>query len=663
MLRFVADLTQSLFCRQDQPNRRKTKATVSHQYQNLEARQLLATISFNASNGILALAGDDTADVGSVTQIVDDTGTSTDIVYQVDLNGETETFTNAAITSIFFEGNNGDDRFENNTNLPSFARGGMGNDTLVGGSGADTLVGSEGDDTLDGNDGADTLVGGIGADMLNGNDGVDRLFGEVGEDTLDGGAGDDFLSGGDDNDTIDGGDDDDVAIGGLGDDTIRGGIGDDSLFGTDGMDELFGEDGDDTLGGNDGDDLLDGGSGADGLFGNGGNDTLLGGDDDDNLFGSIGDDILNGQAGDDLLAGDVGNDLLVGGSGFNTIFGGGDDDRIFGGLQRDLLFGQGGNDIIFANSGNDVVNGGSGDDELHGGLGNDSLVGAAGADQLYGELGNDTLFGGDGNDSLVGGGEGDTDSLAGNGGSDFFVSSSTSSVLDFNSNNDFEVEFRNGSSRWTNREIQVINEGLFRLQQITGNAQVLNSPLVTEPLVFIKNSTIAPQPGGRLATNVQVNINELQLNPVTNNLDSVTLSERQITFAEWDETDAEANLARLNEVPREVAFMWAGAEPITALLPLQADYWDSFLLLSGWTQTRPDPIEFFEVTPDGSHFYLSATEFAEDAGTLSPEEDFATLWKFIVQQEFADPADVVENELLIPKLESVNQFFTFLRSV
>ena len=363
------------------------------------------------------------------------------------------------------------------------------------------------------------------------------------------------------------------------------------------------------------------------------------------------------------LAGDVGNDLLVGGDGENVIFGGDDDDRIFGGVDNERLFGQGGNDVIFANTGDDVVNGGEGDDELHGGLGNDRLIGLAGADQLFGELGDDALFGGDGDDSLIGG-VGGTDTLAGNSGSDFFVFNSDSSTLDFNGNNgDVEVEFINGSSNWTNREIEVLSDGLFRLQQITGNAQVLRSPILTDPLVFLKNATIAPQPGGRLATNQVVDGTSLVPNAETGLIEPIEFTRRTITFAEWDETDAEANLVRLDEVPREVAFMWAAAEPIAALVPSQAGFYDRFLRLSGWTQDRPDNIEFFEVTPDGSNFYLRSAPFAEDAGTLSPEEDFATLWKLFVQQEFAVTDEVVDNGSLIPKLETVDQFFTLLGSV
>ena len=656
MLRFVADLTQSFFSNQNQPNRRKTKATVSHQYENLEARQLLASISFDASNGFLTLSGDNTADTASVVEIA--SLVSSDITYQVELNGMSETFVNTPITTIFFEGNDGDDQFENLTGLSSFARGGMGNDTLIGGIGTDTLVGSEGDDILSGNAGADTLIGGTGDDTLNGNNGDDSLFGDAGEDILNGGAGEDLLSGGADVDIINGGAGDDLGIGGGGNDTINGGADDDSLFGNDGDDEIFGDEGNDTIGGGIGEDLLEGGSGADGLFGNEDNDRLNGGEDDDTLFGGEGDDSLNGQAGGDVVAGGIGNDLVVGGDGLNTLFGGDGNDRIFGGNDRDLTFGQDGDDIIFAAAGNDVVNGGDGDDELHGGFDDDSLVGGEGDDRLFGELGNDRLFGGDGNDSLVGG-VFDTDVLAGNAGNDYFIAVDNSNLLDFNSQIDVQVEFRNGSSNWTNREIEVLNEGLFRLQQITGSAQVLRPTIATEPLVFIKEATLPPQTGGRLATSEQVSVFETVVSPI-GVIETLETTERQITFAEWDETDADANLVRLDEVPREVAFMWAGAEPITALIPSQAAVWSRFLSLSGWTPTRPDPIAPFEVTPDGEFFYFRSATFAEDAGTLSPEEDFATMWKLLVQQDNANPDDVVINEQLIPKIESVDNFFELL---
>ena len=287
------------------------------------------------------------------------------------------------------------------------------------------------------------------------------------------------------------------------------------------------------------------------------------------------------------------------------------------------------------------------------------LVGEAGNDQLYGELGNDRLFGGADNDSLIGG-VGDTDVLAGNEGSDFFIFSAASSTLDFNIENDVEVEFRNGSSQWTNREIEVINEGLFRLQQITGSSTVLNPILATEPLVFIKDSTIAPPAGSRLASNESVIVNTPLFNPETSLTENVATTERQIRFAEWDETDDAANLLRLEEVPREVAFLWAGEEPIATLVPSQSEFWNNFLQISGWTQDRPDDISFFNTTPDGEWFYLQTATFADADGALSPQDDFATVWQFVIEQEFADPNNVVVNDALTPKIEAVTQLFSIL---
>ena len=327
--------------------------------------------------------------------------------------------------------------------------------------------------------------------------------------------------------------------------------------------------------------------------------------------------------------------------------------------EADQIFGQGGDDIIFAGSGDDTLNGGDGNDELHGSLGDDLLVGEAGADLLYGELGNDRLFGGADNDILVGG-VADADTLAGNEGSDLFIFSAASTTLDFNSNNDVEVEFRNGSSQWTNREIQVITEGLFRLQQITGSSTVFNSPLDADPLVFIKDITIAPQPGDRLASNERVTVNSPIFNPETSLIENVVTTERQIRFADWDETDDAANLDRLEEIPREVSFLWSGDDPVVTLIPSQTDFWDSFLRISGWTQDRPDDISFFNTTPDGEWFYLQSATFVNDNGRLSPEDDFATVWQFVVEQEFADPNNVVVNEALTPKIESVEQLFAFL---
>lgn len=54
----------------------------------------------------------------------------------------------------------GGDTITNDTSMPMFADGGLGNDVLLGGSGPDTLLGGLGSDGLDGGAGDDDLIGG-----------------------------------------------------------------------------------------------------------------------------------------------------------------------------------------------------------------------------------------------------------------------------------------------------------------------------------------------------------------------------------------------------------------------------------------------------------------------------------------------------------------------
>jgi hypothetical protein len=66
-----------------------------------------------------------------------------------------------AVRKIVFEGGDGNDKFNNLTNIDSTAYGGRGNDTLYGGSGNDKLYGGEGNDVLFGGTGGnDELYGG-----------------------------------------------------------------------------------------------------------------------------------------------------------------------------------------------------------------------------------------------------------------------------------------------------------------------------------------------------------------------------------------------------------------------------------------------------------------------------------------------------------------------
>jgi hypothetical protein len=69
---------------------------------------------------------------------------------------------------VFFTGGKGDDTFQNNTDLRSYAWGGLGNDTLIGGTNQDVLMGEQGNDKIYGGGGKDYLSGGDDNDYIDG---------------------------------------------------------------------------------------------------------------------------------------------------------------------------------------------------------------------------------------------------------------------------------------------------------------------------------------------------------------------------------------------------------------------------------------------------------------------------------------------------------------
>ncbi len=134
---------------------RRTKPQLTRQLklENLEARQLLAAdLAIQLRGDTLVLTGSDEDDAAwvrsgsdSVTAYISN-GTSFDY----------RKFDAGFVKSIDFFGLAGDDRFENQTNIPVDAYGGAGNDTLIGGSANDRLFG---DDNV-----IDMLVGDIDKD-------------------------------------------------------------------------------------------------------------------------------------------------------------------------------------------------------------------------------------------------------------------------------------------------------------------------------------------------------------------------------------------------------------------------------------------------------------------------------------------------------------------
>ncbi len=392
----------------------------------LERRNLLSAnqIYYQAATSEIVIEGSAGADTVNVW-----TDTSNSSVVHFSLQNATGTqsvaYSRAVVAQVRFAGGDGDDTFQNATDIPTLAVGDGGNDTLIGGlgrnflrggSGNDQLVGNSGDDQLYGDDGDDTLYGYAGNDTLEGGAGNDTLYGGAGNDNLAGGDGDDRLYGEADTDLLSGGAGADNLQGGSGNDSLFGGVGNDTLDGQDGDDGVYGEDGNDTLYGGLGNDTLDGGLNNDTLFGGAGNDNLTGGEGDDNLYGEADADQLSGGNGQDYLNGGAGNDVLFGGAGNDTLDGQDGDDRAYGEDGNDWLYGGAGNDTLDGGLGNDVLFGGAGNDNLAGGDGDDNLQGEADADQLTGGAGQDYLTGGQGDDALFGG-TGD-DTLAGEDGND-----------------------------------------------------------------------------------------------------------------------------------------------------------------------------------------------------------------------------------------------------
>ena len=246
MLRFVANLSE-LF-QLPHASVRKSTRDQGLKYQNLEARHLLASITYNPVNETVTMQADATDDVGQVVE------NGTDVIFQLSGTADfTLDTTVNPLTEISFFGGDGNDNFGNFTSFVAIARGEAGNDDLNGGSAGDQLYGGDGNDTLRGFGGSDGLHGNAGDDTILGGDGNDFLYGFTGADSLYGEAGNDVIIG-------DAGDD--VIYAGDGDDDVYGNDGNDFIKGEAGSDDLFGQDGDDYIEGNDANDNLFGGEGA-----------------------------------------------------------------------------------------------------------------------------------------------------------------------------------------------------------------------------------------------------------------------------------------------------------------------------------------------------------------------------------------------------------------
>ena len=316
--------------------RRQLNRSSRLQFEQLEGREMLTSISFDA--GVVTAIGTASADTFVLAGSADFQTFTVTISNDID-DTVTETFNRAEVDQVVVFAGDGDDSVFNTLLNETVIngqggdddiQGGFLNDSIFGGPGNDILFGRNGDDFLSGGDGDDTLNGVNGNDILNGFDGNDQIIGNNGDDVLIGGLGNDMLFGLNGNDLINGNEGDDTIVGGAGDDVANGGRG---------ADNIAGNGGEDTLHGNGGDDTINGGADDDELRGGSGDDRLIGANGDDNITGASGVDFITGNAGNDELFGGVGNDLIFGGVGDEGFISGGEgNDRIDGGEGTDNSF-------------------------------------------------------------------------------------------------------------------------------------------------------------------------------------------------------------------------------------------------------------------------------------------------------------------------------------
>ena len=474
------------------------------QYARLEPKKMLAGIS--VQGGTLLIDGSSGDDIVRVNRIGSDTLVARVITPSETLN---QRFALAAIDSIEVRGRNGDDLFNNSTDLPSTFYGQGGNDIGFGGRAADTFFGGQGNDLFFGRQGNDAAFGG------NGND---RLFGVQGNDILDGQAGNDFLN---------------------------GGFGADEIFGREGNDRLIGFDGEDIISGGEGNDFLAGGDGEDQLDGEGGDDILRGGNENDILFGGT---------GSDLLLADDGNDTSYGGDGRDFIF------DLVG--ETSLIFGDRGNDVLRGGAGADEIHGGDGNDRIFGGDGDDSLYGDGNADFLNGGAGRDGLFGGIGAaDRLIGGDDDDrflvfVDQNANSGNTlDIVVDAvEEDAVLSFISNRTIETERIYEAAVWSTEEIKSVDGALRNLHLDVDDTRLLKladgQDLAIVRLGDVRTSSGAPFLGLNFNDNNQIaltnqlfddfpdRIRETVYHEVAHNFDTVQENPFITSFrsiSDWDQ--------------------------------------------------------------------------------------------------------------------------------
>ena len=575
--------------------------------ESLENRRLMA-VDLNLMNGTLHIEGDEAHDIVKISHVAPVQHAYRGFlpaprIYMPMVNvwyghregGQTvfdgsSNFPRLFVSGISFNGNDGNDLFDNQTMIHSEAHGGLGFDVLKGGSGHDKLFGEGGSDHLYGNAGNDYLVGGGGFDRISGGEGNDTLRGS-----------------GDSNGTYYNDNMHDYLMGGNGYDKVleevlenaeltpsylklasfSGTVVEYNMLNSIESIKLHGNNLDNTIdastysGGNL---FVDAGSGDDVLMGSEGNDILVAGNGHDLVLGNGGHDFIVGDHGNDILKGNAGDDIIIGGQGH---------DDIAGGTGKDFLLG---------NEGNDTLHGDEGKDQLFGDTGNDNLYGGADNDNLFGEEGDDGLFGGGGSDSLTGGA--DEDRFLFQAGDTIVDKNAQDAQIDFIDLESWTVDY-NGSTinytggTWSDAEVELIDEALAVLHHTTGDDTFLKEKDGTE---------MTYQRVGTSSTNfIAWNGGDVH------------------TFA--DGTFSGATDFVLQTVFHEIGHNWDSENA----------NWDEWKELSSWTQEDKSGDANFIEGGNGGWFYSSSANFVRDYARTNPKEDFACSFSAYFMDQLGKP--------------------------
>jgi Ca2+-binding RTX toxin-like protein len=291
-------------------------------------------------------------------------------------------------------------------------------------------------------------------------------------------------------------------------------------------------------------------------------------------------------------------------------YGHGGNDVLIGGPNNDVLNGGSNNDSVYGAAGHDVLIGDLHHDALYGGDGSDTLYGADGFDALYGGGDNDTLYGGNGNDGVYGGAGADT--LVGGPGADRFLSHGLSVLQDVASH-DATLFFANGTSLWTQKEVEVLDGAFAKIHATSGTTRLLKDSTSSVPLVFVKDAGEANKGGHNLHA----------------------AGRHVIHMTDWDESSDSANKYREFAVIHEIGHNWDE----------ESAFGLGFLKLSGWTK-QPYGNYYYSArdnsvngTQSGWYFLKSAANnFTREYGQSSPEEDFAESFAAYFTGQYASSA-------------------------